>query len=218
MTDFAAKRGEFSQGWDDTQKRSQLLRAFLVAMKKCVNKQFTVTVEVEAWNRVNEQLMLAEWFGAPYSLCGWAVTAQVYRWSLRKKGGSPVRVFFEKGDAHWGNLETLCKRDPNIRAVPLDIPKTCSRAFHVGDFVAWKARTAATNAIAKINGISDAELIGLGGVKLPDAVLRELASLGTAQVRPGTMNLYGEKALLELCQLNHVPSRTPPRMPDALSR
>ncbi len=218
MTDFVAKRGEFSHGWNDPAKRSRLLGDLLGTIKRNVNKQFSVTVEVAAWHAVNQRLMLAELFGAPYSLCGWAVTTQVRRWASRKKARSPVRVFFEKGDSDWGKLETLCKRDTSLSSAPVDIPKTCSRAFQVGDYLAWKARIAATNATDKINKIPDADLIGLTSTKLPDTVLDELKSLRQARVRPGTMNLYGEKALLKLCELNHVPSRVSPRMPDALSR
>lgn len=105
-----------------------------------------------------------------------------------------------------GKVKALCMRDSHLHGIKLeDISKAYAKAFQGGDLLAWKARIAATNAIAKMDKMTVAEF---GDFQiLPATVLEEIRSLGRVLVRPGTTNIFGRDALVRMCEENHIPKR-----------
>jgi hypothetical protein len=116
---------------------------------------------------------------------------------MRKKSDSTFKVFFEDGDEGWGGLKQLCQTYCNFE--PIRIPKTEGVPFQIGDFLAWKTRITATNAIKIMNGFKRGDNM--------DEVAKELDSLNRIVVRPGHNGIYSPSALVKTCQNLKVPKR-----------
>jgi len=197
-TNFAASKGEYRDWKGDTARRSAFLRRLMRIIKENVNKLFMVTIEMSAWNEVNREYLLAETLHSPYALAGFTVAAQARKWAMRKRlTPSSFKVFFEDGDEGWGGLNQLCQTYCNFE--PIRIPKTKGVPFQIGDFLAWKTRIAATNAMKIVGGLQRGDNL--------DDLSKELKSLDRILVRPGHNGIYSPRALLKTCQNLKVPQR-----------
>jgi hypothetical protein len=196
-TDFAASEGEYKDWKGDTPRRSAFVRRLIKIIKENVNKLFIVTVEMPAWNEVNREYLLAETLHSPYALAGFTVTNQAMRWAMRKKADSTFKVFFEDGDEGWGGLKQLCQTYCNFE--PIRIPKQDGVPFQIGDFLAWKTRVTATNAMKIISAFRRGDNL--------DELSKELNSLNRIVVRPGHNGIYSPVALTKTCQNLKVPRR-----------
>src|SRR5260370_34441101 len=99
------------------------------------------------------------------------------------------KVFFEDGDEGWNALKQLCETYCNF--APLRIPKKEAVAFQVGDFVAWKARITATNAMKITAGLKRGDNL--------DKLSRELDSLNRILVCPADNGIYSPTSLRRSC-------------------
>ncbi len=197
-TDFAASKGEYKDWKDDKPRRSAFIRRLLKIIKENANKLFIVTVEMPAWNEVNREYCLAETFHSPYALAGFTVSAEARKWAMRKRlTPSSFEVFFEDGDEGWGGLKQLCQTYCNFE--PIRIPKKEGIPFQVGDFLAWKTRITATNAVRIVDRLQRGDTL--------DELSKELKSLDRILVRPGHNGIYSPRALAKTCQNLKVPQR-----------
>jgi hypothetical protein len=197
-TDFAASEGEYKDWKGDTPRRSAFLRRLMGIIKENVNKLFIVTVEMPAWNEVNKEYLLAETLHSPYALSGFTVAAQARKWAMGKQlTPATFEVFFEDGDEGWGGLKQLCQTYCNFE--PIRIPKKEGVPFQVGDFLAWKTRITATNAMKIMAGFKRGDNL--------DELSKELNSLNRILVCPGHNGIYSPRALMKTCQNLSVPKR-----------
>ena len=119
-TDFAASQGEYRKWKGDKDRRASFLKRLREIIEKNVNRLFMVTVEIEAWTKVNRDYLLEEGFHSPYALAGFSAVAQLRKWAKKKKIKSPVEIVFEEGDDGWDGLTELCKRG---HVIPIRLPK-----------------------------------------------------------------------------------------------
>src|SRR5207253_3229682 len=105
------------------------------------NKLFSVSVELDAWRKVDSESLLTEAFVSPYALAGFAVIGQTVKWAKRKRVKNPEFVF-EEGDEGWEGLVTICEC---VKVTPVRLPKAKAIPCQVGDMLAWKSRITATN-------------------------------------------------------------------------
>jgi hypothetical protein len=136
--------------------------------------------------------LLEEAFYSPYALCGYSVVSQVLKWAQNKKIKSPIKFTFEEGDDGWDGLLKLCKRKG---VVPIRLPKDSAIPCQAADWIAWKNRIAATNAVLKLNKVL--------GSHYPDfetfgGILDDWESLDNVLVVPGNPVFFGHEALVEL--------------------
>ena len=198
-TDFASSEGEYKEWKGDKERRSAFVDRLTRIIKNNVNKLFMVTVEMPAWKEVNREYLLAETLHSPYALAGFTVAAQARKWAMRKRlTPSSFKVFFEDGDEGWGGLKQLCQRYCNFD--PIRIPKKEGIPFQIGDFLAWKTRITATNAMKIMAGFRRGDNL--------DELSRELNSLNRITVCPGHNGIYSPRALIKTCQNLKVPRRS----------
>jgi hypothetical protein len=198
-TDFAASKGEYKDWKGDKPRRSAFVRHLLKIIKQNVNKLFMVTVEMPAWNEVNREYLLAETVHSPYALAGFTVAAQARRWAMRKQlTPSSFKVFFEDGDEGWGGLKQLCETYCNFE--PIRVPKKEGIPFQIGDFLAWKTRITATNAMKIMMGLQRGDSL--------DELSAELKTLDRMVVCPGENGIYSPRALTKTCQNLKIPKRS----------
>lgn len=197
-TDFASSGGEY-RGWKgDKARRSKFISDLSKIIKENTNKLFLTTVEMEAWRDVNKEYLLTEIFGSAYSLAGLAVIERVIQWLQKKKRSVRFEIFFEDGDDGWERLRTLCIALKNYE--PIRLPRRKAVPFQVGDFLAWKTRTAATNSIREINGPESPQ-------ETLVAIERELSSLNRVLVRPVRNTMFAHENLIATCLKAGVPRR-----------
>lgn len=197
-TDFAANEGEYKDWKGDTPRRSAFLRRLMRIIKENANKLFMVTIEMPAWKEVNRENLLEETLHSPYALAGFTVSAQARKWAMKKRlTPSSFKVFFEDGDEGWGGLKQLCETYCNFE--PIRIPKSEGIPFQIGDFLAWKTRITATNAMKIMAGLKRGDNL--------DELSRELNSLNRIMVCPGDNGIYSPRALIKTCSNLKVPKR-----------
>jgi hypothetical protein len=192
MTDFAAHGGEFKDWKGNTKRRSAFFNKLVSIVQKNVNKLICCSVEIPAWQTVNEEYFLEEFFFSPYTLASYAIVQDGRKWAGKKSGVH--QFFFEEGDDGWDGLVKLCER---AGIPPIRVPKSITPC-QVGDLIAWKIRIAGTNSLEYL--------------KIPDAsqVLKELKSLQTVLVRPTHNKIFTLESLRETCKKNNIPLRKGP--------
>jgi len=201
-TDFASGEGEF-KGWKgDKHRRSRFLAVLQGIIKRDINKLFMASVEIDAWNEVNREYLMEEVFYSPYALCGYTVVKQVLKWAKGKAIKTPIEFIFEEGDDGWSGLVELCKRSS---IVPIRLPKERAIPCQVADWIAWKNRTAATNALLKLNNTLAASYPDFENFK---GILEDWESLNNVLVVPGTPGFYGREALLRTCKNSGIIKRS----------
>jgi hypothetical protein len=96
-----------------------------------------------------------------------------------------LQIFFEKGDEHQNELDARCKQFYGIE--PTFQSKDQVVQFQPGDLVAWKNRTAVTNAI--LHGEH-------GDPKMLESILRSVNELKRLS---GFSGVYDDDALQRYC-------------------
>lgn len=203
-TDFAASTGEFKEWKGDKKRRSKFLATLKGIIKPNTNKFFMASIELDAWDEVNREYLLDEMFYSPFAVCGYSVVSQVMDWSHSKRIGSPIEVIFEEGDDGWNGLLKLCKR---IGVVPIRLPKEKAMPCQLGDWIAWKNRIAATNAIARLK---QSKRIAYSDKAVIAAMLVDWDSVENVLVKPGNPHFFGRDALLMSCKASRIPKRSRP--------
>lgn len=201
-TDFAAGQGEYRDWKGDKVRRKEFLERLVAIIRANVNKLFSVSVELAAWDKINSEYCFAEHFYSPYSLAGFAVIDQTLRWAKNKKL-KPPEFIFEDGDDGWSGLLELCKWDP---ITPIRLPKAKAVPCQVGDMLAWKSRITATNTLGKLR---EMERTGNYDEETILTIQSDLQSLSKLQqVCPGSTNLFAPETLLSMCRKNNIRRRT----------
>lgn len=202
-TDFAASLGEYKDWKGDTEKRSSFLRSLVAIIHKTASKLFIVTVEMEAWNSVNKEYLLEEYFFSPFALAGYSVVDLVLRWHEKRKKRRKLEIIFEDGEdlQDWRGLKKLCE---GLEIMPERLSKPKVVPCQIGDLVAWKTRIASQNAL-KINKKIDPLDYDPEPLK---QVLNELRSLDSVLVTPVTNGVYTRKNLVANCKRCRVPLRS----------
>lgn len=197
-TDFAASKGEYKEWKGDKARRSAFIKRLVKIIKENANRLFLVTVEMGAWREVNRENLLEETFHSAYALAGFTVAAQARKWAMKKRlTPSSFQMFFEGGDDGWGGLKELCQTYCNFE--PLRIPKSEGVPFQIGDFLAWKTRITATNAMGNVERLQRGDNL--------DEIMNEIKSLDRILVRPVHNGIYSPRALARTCQNFKVPRR-----------
>ena len=199
-TDFAASEGEYKQWKGDKARRSAFLAQLISVIKDNTNKLFSVSVELDAWKKVDSEYLLTEGFYSPYSLAGLAVIRQTLKWATRKRLKTPEFVF-EEGDDGWEGLLKMCSWD---KIIPIRLPKAKAIPCQVGDMLAWKSRITATNSLRRLEKWEQSPRRDLETVAL---IRSDLESLTKLQVRPGTANVFAIENLRNSCKLSSIPRR-----------
>ncbi len=199
-TDFAACKREFKNWRGDKARRSSFMATLGKIIRNSTNRFFIASVELNAWQVVNEEYLLEEAFHHPYSLCGFSVVLQVEKWRKGKGIRSPIEYVFEPGDEGWDGLRRLCSTsgiEPiRKKAVPCQ----------VADWIAWKNRIACTNSLAKLNAIAPVSDVLLD-IENFLGIADEIKSLDKMLVRPGRSLVYSPDALRRTCIKSRVPKR-----------
>jgi hypothetical protein len=203
-TDFASSKGEYKDWKKGSPRRTAFLRKLEQIIRANTNKLFSCSVEIAAWESVNTEYCLEEFFYSPYALAGCAVVESTLKWARKKSGQH--EFFFEDGDHGWQGLVKLCER---IKIVPFRVSKKIATPCQAGDMLAWKTRIAATNSLRHIGKMKLAhkkpELMSLGR-----NVISELAGWGKTMVRPADHGIYVAENLRQICEKNKVPKRSSP--------
>ena len=199
-TDFAAREGAF-KGWSDDRRR-HFFRVLKGIIKHNINKLLAASMEIDAWNEVNQEYFLAENYKSPYAMCSCTLIRELRKWAKRKKITSPLEYIFEDGDDGWDGLVELCKRE---HVVPIRLPKAKAIPCQAADLIAWKNRIAAINSLRKLNKIQSAS--GPDWDNLLE-LFSELDSLKTVMgLRPSKPGIYGKDALIRSCKQSGIPTR-----------
>jgi hypothetical protein len=134
---------------------------------KHVGKMFSVAVVVEDHKAFDDLWCFHEIFGSAYSFAGLMCVKDSLDWLNKSttKRAKPLEVFFEKGDEHQGELDSLCQShfsiEPNFKNKEMV-------QFQPADLLAWKNWIAVTNAHLK-GYTGDAEIL--------DSIQRSLEEL-----------------------------------------
>jgi hypothetical protein len=147
MTDFATCHGPFKIFRGKSVEKAVLFSDLVSCMVKHVSQTFSVGVVIEDHKTYDRYYCLHEQFGAPYSFAGLICLKHCLDWIAKSKAKRrhSLEVFFEKGDEHQNELEALCKK---LYDIDLNFKSKAEMVqFQPGDIVAWKNRTAVTNAI-----------------------------------------------------------------------
>jgi hypothetical protein len=201
-TDFAASAGEFSEWKGDRERRRRFIASLIAVVKKNVNKLFSVSCELDAWDDVNKQYLLEECFYSPYALCGNAAVRQLMKWAKKKRVTQRnLKIIFEEGDVGWGGLQKLCRA---MAVEPISLPKSEAIPCQLADWIAWKSRIAFTNGVEKFDRFMSAPTISNADI---EELIKENRSLENILVIPGAPGVLGRKRLIENCELFGVPKR-----------
>ncbi len=120
QTDFAASLKEY-KGWrGDKARRTKFLERLARIIKENTNRLFMVSVEIEAWDSINQEYLLEEAFHSAYALAGFSVVCMARKWAKRKRLTAPIEFIFEDGDEGWTGLKKLCASDG---VIPIRLPK-----------------------------------------------------------------------------------------------
>jgi hypothetical protein len=200
-TDFASSRKEFTSWKDDKIRRGTFLRTLLEIIKRNTNKLVMASLEIEAWNLVNQEYFLEENYQSPYAMCSCTLIRELKKWAKQKRIRSPVEYVFEDGDDGWDGLNKLCAREG---VTPIRLPKEKAIPCQAVDLLAWKNRIACTNADAKLRKVQAASFPDWENVA---GLFAELDSLKNVLVRPGKPGIYGRDALIRSCQQSGIAKR-----------
>ena len=199
-TDFHASKGEYRNWKGDTARRGAFLRRLQKIIKDNTNKLFIASVELDAWSEVNRDYCLEEFFHSPYAWAGRAVVEGVMEWAKRKCTSLP-QFIFEDGDKGWEGLLLLCAR---LNVVPKRLPKPSATPCQVGDFLAWKTRITATNALRGLDKLAR----GTGADRdNAISIVREVHSLNKQIVRPVKNGVFSVDTLRTNCIKFKIPKR-----------
>jgi hypothetical protein len=194
MTDFVTCNRPFHIYRNKSEKKARLISNLVSCVAKHVCIAFSVDVVIEHYNGFDEHWCLHETYGSPYSFAGLMAVQQTKVWLAKKKRKQHVKFFFEKGDDCQDEFERFCLKLHGFK--PLFIPKEEMVQFQPGDLIAWKHRTASTNAI--IHGES-------GDIVKLDSILRSLDP-----IRPlhGFSGVYDEAGIRRVCHKAGIKPRT----------
>ena len=201
-TDFAASLGEY-KGWKgDTVRRSSFLKKLINIIRRTANKFFIVTVEMDAWNSVNKEYLLEEYFFNPFALAGYCVVDLLLQWQEKRNTRRNLKIIFEDGDdlQDWRGLKKLC----DGKSVILErLPKPLAIPCQIGDLLAWKTRIASQNTLKINEQINTSQY----DPALLIQVINELKSLDTVLVNPTVNAVISPKRLIQTCKAIPVPKR-----------
>jgi hypothetical protein len=196
FADFAAGYGEYARWKNDKGRRSRFLRGLIAVARKYINKLFSITVDMSAWNLANEEYALEEHFFSPYAFAGMVAADQSVLWAKRRRvEDANLSVVFEDGDAGWEGLRNLCLKYLNIE--PVRLPKKMACPCQIGDMLGWKTRITATNVLEPRMQVRPTEKM----------VLKELKSLDDLMFSPATQGLFTSRSLIRNCERFGVPKR-----------
>ena len=201
-TDFAASLGEYKQWKGDTRRRSTFLKRLVEIIRRTVNKIFIVTVEMDAWNSVNKEYLLEEYFFSPFALAGYCVVDLLLQWQERREKRRNLKIIFEDGDdlQDWRGLKKLCE---GKAVVPERFSKSAAIPCQIGDLIAWKTRIASQNSLRINKQIKPSEF----DPELLRRVVKELESLDNVLVNPAVNGVLSPKRLIQTCKEMPIPKR-----------
>jgi len=200
-TDFASSQKEFTSWKDNKIRRGKFAGTLLEIIKRNTNKLVMASIEIEAWNLVNQEYFLEENYHSPYAMCSCTLIRELKKWAKRKGIKSPVKYIFEDGDDGWGGLTKLCAREC---VTPIRLPKEKAIPCQAADLLAWKNRIACTNADVKLRKVQAASFPEWENV---EGLFADLDSLKNVLVRPGKPGIYGRDALVRSCQQSGIAKR-----------
>jgi hypothetical protein len=203
-TDLFSFQGEFKSWKGDHSRRTKFVVDLAEIAKANVNKIFSISVELAAWNVFDEDYYFSERFHSPFAFASFGVIDQVIKWAKRKRLKKLPDFIFEDGDDGWEGVCDLCKWD---KIVPIRLPKAKAVPCQLGDMLAWKGRIAASNAL---NNLRRMESEGNYDDETINELRREMDSLNKLYDRfPGEANLFSPEAMKRTCEKNNVPRRGP---------
>jgi hypothetical protein len=193
MTDFVSSQGEFKSWRGQTDRRRRFISDLVKCVKRNTNKGFSSSVFVDDYNRINNDFMLAESIGQPYTLCGYACLGALAKWAINKgERKDRILIAVEDGDEDKGELIARAESD-GFKVVPLK--KAYVTAFQAGDLVGWKCRTVLQEALRLGPQSQEDDR---------DNILRSLEALeGIVQSNKG----FDKASLRALCIAKSIPKR-----------
>lgn len=191
MKDLYRNRNQF-KGWEGkSEKKAKLLADLANCVRRNVNKTISASIVLRDWNIVNEAYRLVEEIGNPYPFCRLACVAYVRQWARRHNDPllASTEFFFEDGAENKGELDSLCKKDQQVK--PIFLPKG-KAPFEMGDLVAWESRRQLTDLLE----------IQKFDMRPSLAIIRKAADSSKVFTRP---------QIVELCELAGTSKRSPIR-------
>jgi hypothetical protein len=105
MTDFMACQEGFESWKGREVEQARLLLKLADITKTHVRRGFSTLIELDAWNRVNDEAYaLKENHLTPYALCGFFTMDKTFRWLKRRTRRFMIKFIFEDGDANKGDF------------------------------------------------------------------------------------------------------------------
>jgi hypothetical protein len=133
----------------DDEKQAFLSRLVLI-LRRYSAKTFVVTLDVEEYEKLNEQYLLDEARGPAFPLCAAYCAAQARAWHRVHHPRQPLRHYHEYGDVDKGKLINLCETN----GIEMEFPKKRNRQtgewfvpFQANDFLAWESRRGYSDAV-----------------------------------------------------------------------
>jgi hypothetical protein len=134
MTDLMSEQGDF-KGWTQTEKES-LLQKLILIIRTHVVTQFSSTVLMDAYRRVNAEYALEECHGSPYALAGRTIVKQINGWKQEThQENYRVLMIFEDGTKGKGDFISVMKRDGYLP--PSFRNNKNTPALQAADMLAW---------------------------------------------------------------------------------
>ena len=152
MTEFEAGSGQYGPWRKDTQRRDAFLLRFTEIVRRNTNKGFSAAVVIPDLRRL---FMIYEApVENPYPWCAQQALMMMSIWSGRRakartaKGSDQLRVVFERGDKHAGELMAIAKEDFGLTIEFLP-KRNGPLAFQACDWLAWEHRKALSNHVKR---------------------------------------------------------------------
>jgi hypothetical protein len=194
MALFASCEGPFSIYKGKSAKKATLFAELVSCIVRHVSKMFSIAVVIADYEAFDADWCFREQFGSAYSFAGLMCIKNSLDWvqKVKTKRNPELQIFFEKGDEHQGELDSLCQSHFSLE---IDFRNKDMIQFQPGDMIAWKNRTAVTN--ARIQGpTQDPEIL--------DSILRSVEELKRIHSMNG---VYDREALDRYASGGTIPKR-----------
>ena len=126
---------DFMQSKYSNLKKNHILGSLASVVNKNTVRPFACAIDMAAYKRVNEELTLEEYHGAPFALVIRSLFRVIREWQNTIPLPNRLLTFVEEGTRHYGEMEQVLKRD----GIP--IPNKVSKSLpqvQPADVLAWE--------------------------------------------------------------------------------
>lgn len=171
MKEFAHSTGEFKAWKGDENRRRTFLADLARVIKRRTNRDFSISVFMDAYRAINSTYQFEEHVGNPYAFAAWQAILRVRRFLKRRHGDEGASLYvFEKGDAGQSQLsEVLSKNGINLIVEPIfmekswqeDGAKRYSLPLQAADYLAYESTKLITDLLQKAKSTARGSLMAI---------------------------------------------------------